>query len=213
MVYQFSNAAVTIGLLLLAANSLAHPPVLAHKVEVTADVAGTWHVEPNHAPKAGEPAQVWIALTRKGGELLPLEQGNCQLQVYALPRAAADPPLLTPTLQAVSAEQYQGIPGAEVVFPKIGLYELELGCTPKTAGDFTPFQMSYEVTVATAASPPAASPLAEEPTAQPAQPNQTEKASQPQPDLAWGTIAPLIGLVGLGVAGLVIVKRFVKPPV
>lgn len=177
-------------------------PAFAHKVEVTADVAGTWHVEPNHAPKAGESAQVWIALTRKGGELLPLEQSNCQLAVYAMPRTEGEQPLLQPALEAITAEQYEGIPGAEVVFPETGLYELELGCTPKTAGDFTPFQMRYQVTVATAASPaPAASPLAKSP-------NQPEANSQASGQ--WNRAPLLLVPFGLGIVGLLLTRRKIK---
>lgn len=127
-------------------------PVLAHKVEVVGDVAGTWHIEPDHSPRAGEPAQVWIALTRQGGAILPLEQADCSLALYDAPRASGDQPILRPTLEAISAEQYQGIPGATVTFPKTGLYQFSLDCRPKTAEDFQPFQMTYDVTVASGAS-------------------------------------------------------------
>lgn len=123
-------------------------PAIAHNVEISGDIAGTWHIEPDHNPRAGEPAKVWIALTRQGGEVLPLEQANCKLAVYSQPRTAVDQPILQPQLQAIAAEQYQGIPGAEVVFPKPGLYELELGCTPKTIGTFKPFEIQSEATVA-----------------------------------------------------------------
>jgi hypothetical protein len=186
---------------LLFVSPLIGKPVFAHKVEVTADVAGTWHVEPNHAPKAGAPAQVWIALTRRGGELLPLAQSNCQLNVYAMPRSEGDQPVLKPTLEAITAEQYEGIPGAEVVFPKTGLYELELGCTPKTAGDFIPFQMNYQVTVATAVSPAALteSPLAELPEA--------EANPQASPGSELNRALLLLVPLGLGIVGLLLIKR------
>jgi hypothetical protein len=121
---------------------------LAHKVEVAGDVAGNWHIEPNHNPQVGKPARAWIALTRKGGTLLPLSQASCQLAVYLQPRKADAQPILKPTLKAISAEQYQGIPGADVTFPKIGRYVLELNCKPKVNGNFQPFRMQYEVTVA-----------------------------------------------------------------
>lgn len=134
--------------LMAAGLVLGLSPVLAHEVEVAGDVAGTWHVEPDHNPKAGEPAQVWVALTRQGGALLPFDQANCSLGVYETPRVATDRPVLQPQLQAINAEQYQGIPGATVTFPKTGIYELTLSCTPKTAAAFKPFDMSYEVVVA-----------------------------------------------------------------
>ena len=122
-------------------------PTLAHEVEVSGDVAATFHLEPNHNPKAGETAQVWFALTRKGGAIIPLEQCNCKLAVYRQPRQAEDSPMMSPTLKAISAEKYQGIPGTDVVFPKAGSYELELSGTPKTEANFKPFKFSYSVTV------------------------------------------------------------------
>ncbi|MCL6434209.1 MAG: hypothetical protein K6T90_08310 [Leptolyngbyaceae cyanobacterium HOT.MB2.61] len=120
---------------------------IAHEVEVAGDVAGTWHIEPNHNPKAGISARAWIALTRKGGGLLPLDQAKCQMAVYTKPRKPGAAPILRPPLKAVSAERYRGIPGADITFPNVGLYQLELDCTPKTPGRFKPFQMQYDVTV------------------------------------------------------------------
>jgi hypothetical protein len=136
-------------------------PAIAHNVEVAGDVAGTWHVEPDHNPRAGEPAKVWIALTRKGGEVLPFAQTDCQLVVFSQPRTEGDKPLLQPELKAIEVEQYQGIPGADVVFPQPGLYEMELGCTPKEGADFAAFEMRSEVTVVAGVPSPSASPIAE----------------------------------------------------
>jgi hypothetical protein len=132
------------GLLLSAA--IAHT-VKAHEIQVTGDIAGTWHIEPNHNPRAGVPARTWIALTRRGGEILPLDQATCQLAVYSRPRKPDAKPILTPSLRAVSAEHYRGIPGTDITFPSVGLYQLELKCTPKKTGNFQPFQMKYDVTV------------------------------------------------------------------
>ncbi|MEH2141648.1 hypothetical protein [Nostoc sp.] len=123
-------------------------PAAAHQVEVAGDVGGTLHVEPNDNPRAGEPSQVWFALTRRGGRVIPLSQCNCQLAVYAEPYAAKEPPLLEPQLESVTAERYKGIPGAEVVFPKPGIYELQLNGKPVSGGRFKPFKFKFEVTVA-----------------------------------------------------------------
>ncbi|WP_421655774.1 hypothetical protein [Leptothermofonsia sp. ETS-13] len=120
---------------------------IAHEVEVAGDIAGTWHIEPNHNPKAGVPTRTWIALTRRGGRLLPLNQAICQMAVYTKPRKPGVAPILRPSLKTISAERYQDIPGADIIFPKVGLYQLELNCTPKSRGDFRPFQMKYDVTV------------------------------------------------------------------
>ena len=123
-------------------------PASAHKVEVAGDVGGTLHIEPNDNPRAGEPSQAWFALTRRGGKVIPLAQCNCQLAVYAEPYAAGEPALLEPELKPVATERYQGIPGAEIVFPKPGIYELQLNGKPVSGARFKPFEFKFEVTVA-----------------------------------------------------------------
>lgn len=123
-------------------------PAFAHKVEVSGDVGGTIHIEPNDNPRAGEASQAWFALTRRGGKVIPLAQCNCQLAVYAQPYAAGEPALLEPQLKPVATERYQGIPGAEIVFPKPGIYELQLNGKPISGARFKPFQFKFEVTVA-----------------------------------------------------------------
>ncbi|MCC5634353.1 hypothetical protein LC593_00510 [Nostoc sp. CHAB 5844] len=123
-------------------------PVLAHKVQVAADVGATLHLEPNDNPRAGEPTQAWFALTRKGGQTIPLAQCNCQLAVYAEPHTPGEPALLEPSLQPVTAERFQGIPGNEITFPKPGIYQLQLSGKPAKGNSFKPFQVQFEVTVA-----------------------------------------------------------------
>lgn len=123
-------------------SSLLPLPVLAHNVKTSGNVAATFHIEPNHNPKAGETSKAWFALTKQGGEIIPLDSCNCQLKVLSKNQT-----VLQPTLQSISAEQYQGIPGAEIIFPKAGIYKLEISGTPKEEGNFNPFTFSYDVTV------------------------------------------------------------------
>ncbi|MBD2346035.1 hypothetical protein [Anabaena subtropica] len=123
-------------------------PATAHKVQVSTDVGGTLHIEPNDNPRAGEPTQAWFALTRKGGTAIPLQQCNCQLAVYAEPHIPGEPALLEPSLTSVNAERYQGIPGAKITFPKPGIYQLELSGKPTPGANFQPFEFKFEVTVA-----------------------------------------------------------------
>jgi len=141
---------------LLVTTATTISPVAAHKVQIAEDVGGTLHIEPNDNPQAGNPALIWIVITRKGGQTIPLEQCNCQLAVYPKPQAESSPPLLQPPLNPVSAEGYKGIPGAEIIFPKPGAYQLELSGTPKVGGSFQPFQLNYEVTVAAGTAAPEA---------------------------------------------------------
>ncbi|MEG3895390.1 MULTISPECIES: hypothetical protein [unclassified Microcoleus] len=155
--FRLSNKSKSLGLLVFVgllveavmpiAPQLNSISVLAHEVEVSGDVAATFHLEPNHNPRAGETAKIWFALTRRGGQIIPLEECNCKLAVYPKNHKEGDKPLMEPPLKAVSAERYKGIPGADIVFPKAGIYQLELSGSAKTAANFKPFKLSYTVTV------------------------------------------------------------------
>jgi hypothetical protein len=90
----------------------------------------------------------WFALTRRGGETVPLSACDCSLAIYSLPD---NEQVASPVLESVSAEGYENIPGAQVTFPDVGAFELVLVGTPKTDGDFQPFEFHFEVTVATGA--------------------------------------------------------------
>lgn len=146
MLPRFGISKSFVGWLLLTI--LVATPVAAHEVETSQDVGGTFHIEPNDAPSAGKPELAWFALTRKGGKVIPLEQCNCKLAVYSEPHKEDSLPLLEPPLKAISKERYQGIPSAEIVFPKAGAYELEISGTPKAGADFQPFELSFDVKVA-----------------------------------------------------------------
>ena len=121
-------------------------PAIAHNVEISNEVAATFHIEPNHNPQANKPSTAWFALTRRGGSSIPLSECDCNLRVYAVPRADDAQPLLNPELTALDVEKYQDIPGAEVVFPQPGAYELEISGTAKD-DSFSPFELSYTVNV------------------------------------------------------------------
>jgi hypothetical protein len=170
-------------------------PVIAHNIQIAGDIAGTWHIEPNHSPKAGETGLVWVVLTRKGGKILPITEASCQMGVYSKPRKAGDSLILQPTIRAINAEGYQGIPGADIVFPKIGLYQLELNCQPKKEGDFRAFELKYDVIVTTATEIKTSQPekkIANTTT------SKEEKVERNLPMLA------LAGLLGLGIVGIII---------
>ncbi|MBD2578145.1 hypothetical protein [Oscillatoria sp. FACHB-1406] len=119
---------------------------IAHNIETDADVGATFHLEPNHQPRAGETARVWFALTHRGGEPIPLEACNCQLTVYD---SSTTPfkKIIEPNLSAIDVERYRSIPAASFEFPTAGLYQVELKGTPKKAGEFQAFRLSYPVTV------------------------------------------------------------------
>lgn len=122
----------------------AAAPVLAHDVQIAEDVGATLHIEPNDIAMAGAPTDIWFALTKAGGSVLPLADCDCQLNVYD----QRDTVVSTPTLTPISAEGFNQIPGTTVIFPEVGTYELRLTGTPNDGAQFTPFELSFEVTVA-----------------------------------------------------------------
>jgi hypothetical protein len=115
---------------------------IAHTVKTNENVAATFHLEPNHNPKAGELALVWFALTSANGEIIPLADCDCQLVLKQ-----ANQPIAPIPLKPLNAEQYKNIPAAELRFPSLGIYTLTLSGKPKSSMAFQPFQLSYDVTV------------------------------------------------------------------
>ncbi|NLQ03829.1 hypothetical protein [Cylindrospermopsis raciborskii] len=122
--------------------------VNAHTVKVSNDIGATLHIEPKDQARAGEAAPVWFALTQKGGRSVPLRDCNCHLAIYAQPHTPGEPALLEPPLKPMNVERYEGIPGAEITFPKPGVYELELTGKPSTGENWQPFELKFEVIVA-----------------------------------------------------------------
>lgn len=132
---------------------------VAHDVQIADDVGATLHIEPNDIARAGEPTELWFALTQAGGTVIPLENCDCTLTLYDSQNAAVVSPPLTP----VSAEGFQDIPGATVTFPDVGAYELVLTGQPQSAEQFSDFELRFAVTVASrGAGPPPAPTVAEE---------------------------------------------------
>ena len=123
-------------------------PVVAHEVKVSGDVAATFHINPSHQPKVGKPSQTWFALTKRGGKVVPLSQCDCKLAIYPVPQAQGQTlPLMQPTLSAMNVDRYRNVPGATIIFPKSGVYQLKLTGTAKPGAKFKPFQFAYVVTV------------------------------------------------------------------
>ena len=182
-------------------------PATAHTLKTDADVGATFHLEPNHNPRAGEVATIWFALTRSGGQIIPLEQCNCQLAVYQQPSTPEEPPLLKPTLKAISAEQYEGIPAAEVVFPQAGAYELELSGTPKSGAEFQPFQLKYNVNVGAGKAVPETSSPQENSNSESQTAQKTVSSESKAPFLSQSVVMWLIPVVLLGIGGLWFVRQ------
>lgn len=174
-------------------SSLIKPFFLAHNLKTDADVGATFHIEPNHSPRAGENAIAWFALTHQGGESIPLSECDCKLTVYR--QSSPNQVILNPTLKSLNPEtQYENVPSATIVFPEADSYQLVLSGKPKVAGDFEPFQLSYTVNV----SPGITQPKPE----QTSQPNPVvPKTNNPQSSLnflPWFFTA-IAGLIVIGI--------------
>ncbi|MEL6381150.1 MAG: hypothetical protein AAFQ89_01490 [Cyanobacteria bacterium J06626_18] len=164
-------------------------PAVAHKVEVQDDIGATLHIEPDDIPKAGAPSDLWFALTKVGGVVIPLEDCDCTLTVYD----GSDTAIASPSLRPVSAEGYADIPGSSVTFPEVGAYELVLAGAPLGDVQFSPFELRFDVTVAAQAAGiapanDAATEVAESDSEAAAVPAETlPNAEQPTTDLATET--------------------------
>ncbi len=128
----------------LSISSLALP-VLAHKVKTSNEIGATLHVEPADRARTNEQTVVWFALTQKGGQTVPLSDCQCQLQVIQLPSKKL---VMQPALRSITAEKYQGIPSATVLFKQPGAYLLELSGQPQAGANFQPFKLQFDLTVA-----------------------------------------------------------------
>jgi len=122
-------------------------PSLAHNIKTDGEVGATFHLEPNHNPKSGEPATVWFALTREGGETIPLADCDCELSVVNQQDESIE--VDAPELTAIDVETYTDIPSAEIVFPEPGVYALTIGgaASDTASEDFSDFELTYDVTV------------------------------------------------------------------
>ena len=138
---------VAVAIASVAVNRPEIHPANAHQVQVADDIGGTLHIEPDDRPRAGENVLMWFALTRRGGTPLHLEECDCAVQVFEQPLLAGATPVASPTLEPVEAENYTGIPGANLTFPDIGAYTIVISGAPMAADDFQPFELSFDVTV------------------------------------------------------------------
>lgn len=144
----FCNLIIAVGLMTSGVFGFNLAMSSAHEVQISSEVGGTLHIEPSDSPKAGTANLTWFALTRRGGQSIGLSECRCSLAVYAQPRSQNDSPIQRPTLSATTAEGRQGIPSANITFPRAGAYELVLQGQPIRSGGFAPFELKFSVTVA-----------------------------------------------------------------
>lgn len=117
---------------------------IAHEVKTSQEVGGTIHIEPNDRPIAGKKSRIWIALTKRGGEIIPYAKCNCRLEVRSLSDRNIKFTVANP-LRIL--ESYLGLPSMEVTFPQVGRYELKLSGSAREGEDFQPFELTFTTNV------------------------------------------------------------------
>ncbi len=126
------------------AHSEGSPVRISHEVRTSQDIGGTIHIEPNDRPIAGQKTRIWIALTKRGGEVIPYAKCNCQMEV----RSLTDRNLkFTVSNSSIIIDRFLGLSSLEVTFPQIGRYELNLKGSPKDDGGFAPFELTFTTNV------------------------------------------------------------------
>jgi hypothetical protein len=147
---QPSKVWLLTAILMAAPSALVITPLLsvAHEVEVSGDVGGTMHIEPNDAPRAGTASLTWFALNRRSGQPIRLSDCKCVLSIYAQPRRQGDSPIQQPALQTSDVEGRPSVPSANITFPRAGAYDLVLQGQPVASGNFSEFLLKFSVTVA-----------------------------------------------------------------
>ena len=123
---------------------MATTAAIAHEVRTSQEVGGTIHIEPNDRPIAGKKSTIWVALTKRGGEIIPYAKCNCRMEV----RSLSDRNIRFTVRNSLAIiERYLGLPSLEVTFPQVGRYELKLSGSAKNGQDFPPFELTFTTNV------------------------------------------------------------------
>lgn len=117
---------------------------IAHEVRTSQEVGGTIHIEPNDRPVAGKKTRIWIALTKRGGEVIAYEKCNCRMEVRSLTDKSIK---FTVSDSLAILERYLGLSSKEVTFPQVGRYELKLIGLPRNDANFQPFELTFTTNV------------------------------------------------------------------
>jgi hypothetical protein len=140
---KFSSKYI-ISLFSIAVIMMATTEAIAHEVRTSQEVGGTIHIEPNDRPIAGKKSTIWVALTKRGGEIIPYAKCNCRMEVRSLSDRSIKFTVASPL---AIIERYLGLPSLEVTFPQVGRYELKLSGSPRDGEDFAPFELTFTTNV------------------------------------------------------------------
>lgn len=117
---------------------------IAHEVKASEQVGGTIHIEPNDRPVAGRKTRIWVALTKRGGEIIPYDRCDCKMEVRSLTNRNIQFQLLN---SFSIIEKVLGLPSKEVTFPEAGRYELKLVGSARNGENFPPFALTFTTNV------------------------------------------------------------------
>jgi len=117
---------------------------IAHEVKTSQEIGGTIHIEPNDRPIVSKKSTIWVALTKRGGEIIPYAKCNCRMEVRSLSDRSIKFTVANP-LSII--ERYLGLPSLTVTFPQVGRYELKLIGSPRDNEDFQPFELTFTTNV------------------------------------------------------------------
>ena len=140
---KFSSKYI-ISLFSIAVIMIGTTAAIAHEVKTSQEVGGTIHIEPNDRPIAGKKSTIWVALTKRGGEIIPYAKCNCRMEVRSLSDRSIKFTVANPL---AIIERYLGLPSLEVTFPQVGRYELKLSGSPRDGEDFAPFELTFTTNV------------------------------------------------------------------
>ncbi len=141
----FNKQIITSGLIAFAVIAGTSNSVgFAHEVKVSSEVGGTIHIEPNDRPIVGQRTRIWVALTRRGGSVIPYANCDCRMEVRSLSDQNIQ---FQPSRSSTILERYLGLPILEVTFPQIGRYELKLMGSAKNGENFSPFELIFTTNV------------------------------------------------------------------
>lgn len=129
----------------------AATPASAHILKVDGTITGVLHVNPDDQPISGVPT-TYLLFMDDSTNKFSLPACDCNVTVKENGKTIVTQPL---TLNS------QSVPGGTVTFPRADVYEFIVSGTPKQAGAFQPFTLTYleRVTQGPGNSPPSVASL------------------------------------------------------
>lgn len=133
---------ITVCIALLLAILLPTHFASAHVLKVDGSIGSTLHVDPADNPVVGSPATFYFEIKDKQNKFTPTAC-NCTVSIST----SEGEVLHTEQLFTQSSSAGLSNPLLQYVFEKGGVYTVTLTGSPKTAGGFQSFQLSYTVRV------------------------------------------------------------------